>query len=772
MNEMDHVQHFILHPCEKKEINIQQCWISPSVISILGIPLGSYIQICLDMRTVLCRVWPSKPSKELHLWYDDTVSLNYCKQDLLGLENKISILKTSKAEAVNVTVVLKDWSRFENWKDVPGVQRRLQNNCLKCLRGLCVLPQCSVSLKTSSLAQAYGICSVVVNAKTPDTSQAVVIHEGTEININKIESEERHNLLIHHKQPIGGTKLVIEALKDLIQLPLEHADAFKYLGVPHPRGVLLRGPPGCGKTTIIKHISQICGAALVVINGPEVLGPHPGESEEKIQKIFQQAVRLSKEGPCILFIDEIDALCPRRGKAAQAHSSRVTSAVMLSMDCLQQTEGLVVIGATNRPSALDPALRRPGRFDREVLMNVPDRPQRKDILEIHCANMLLDETVDMDRLAALTNGYVGADLASLCSEAAYLAMEETVSSLLGDLSQVCPVTMSHFLTVFKTLRPSLQKDAVGLVSLQPVAWTDIGGLDDVKIKIKQAVEWPMLHPEAFRRMGLPRTKGVLLYGPPGCCKTTLVRAAATAIRSSFVALSGAQLYSPFVGDSERMIAEVFQKARALSPSILFLDEIDSIVGKRSESGSHRGVQERVLSALLNEMDGIGIRLDDKTDSVRERELEGSSHTKTSTQELHTVDENKVLVVAATNRPDLVDDAILRPGRIDRIIYIPPPDQQTRMEILKVHTKKMPVEDVNLEDLAKDTEFYTGADLENLCKEAGMCALSENFDTSSVNSRHFQKALHIVKPSLNSELVEKYKSLDHSNIYFNKIDKIS
>ena len=362
-NKMDEVHDFVFHPCEKKQLNMQQCWLSPSAFSIIGITVGSYIQISLNKKTILCRAWPSKASKELHIWFDDTVSLKD-KTDLL--QNEISALKTMNAKVVNVTVVVKNWSHFENWMNICSVRETLQNNCLKCLRGLCVLPESLIVLKASSLADACGICSVVINTTIPNDSKAVIVYEGTKINIDKIESEERHYLLIHNKQHVGGVSQVIENLKDLVQLPLKHVDAFKSLGIPHPHGVLLRGPPGCGKTTIVKHVSQICNAALVVVNGPEILGPHPGESEEQIKKIFQRAVRLSKEGPCILFIDEIDALCPRRGQSTQNHSSRVTSAIMSSMDSLQETEGLVIIGATNRPAALDPAIRRPGRFDREV----------------------------------------------------------------------------------------------------------------------------------------------------------------------------------------------------------------------------------------------------------------------------------------------------------------------------------------------------------------------------------------------------------------------
>ncbi|ESP05677.1 hypothetical protein LOTGIDRAFT_101176, partial [Lottia gigantea] len=495
---------------------------------------------------------------------------------------------------------------------------------------------------------------------------------------------------------LGGVDHIYNEMKELITLPLLQNPDFKQLNLDSPKGILLRGPAGCGKSSMVKLLSYDCKAALITINGPEVLGSRPGETEDNIKVLFDKCKKLSQEGPCILFIDELDSLCPKRSSGS-SNESRGTSTVIACLDEVQYIENIIIIGATNRPSAVDSSLRRPGRFEREILMSVPNKEERREIIKL-LIKKLPTSDIDIEYMASITNGYVGADLKSLCNEAVYNAMNRNDDSQVISVSLIFKereITMCDFKEGIKKVIPSLEKGVEGIVEYKPVLWSDIGGLPDIKQQIKQAVEWPMLHPEAFERFGLPVSKGVLLYGPPGCCKTTLVRAAATSTHTTFISLNGAQLFSPFVGESERIVAETFQKARSLAPSIIFLDELDSIVGKRS--GSSRGVQERLLSTLLNEMDGIGVRLDD------------------------------ILVVAATNRPDLVDSALLRPGRLDRIIYVPPPDYQARLEILKISCRNIPVENIDVTSLAEQTEFYTGADLTSLCREAAMCAMSESIE---------------------------------------------
>ncbi|XP_067666570.1 ATPase family gene 2 protein homolog B-like [Haliotis asinina] len=764
------MQHVLINLVDPADAGLQKCRLGTHLIEQLSGTIGSYVRIGIKEKEYICSIWPHSICPDNNtIQYDHCVSVKQSGQSLQSLSEQKNInqnivcriqqLPISDILRANVTIIVKSLDKYCEWKKYQAVQKTLKHHCLNCLRKKCIVKGCTIDLRTSRLAKIYGIVYVCVNAQsTRNDTDGGTVRGLTDLTIDSVQSEERY-LLSHQfsRFEMGGVSEVAGSLQDLIHLPLKCSADFKHLRLPLPKGILLRGPPGCGKTSLICNLAQKCQAALVTINGPEILSPHPGESEENVRNVFQKAIRLSQEGPCILFIDEIDSLCPKRGKSGGSNDSRVTSAVMSSMDSLVDSEGLVIIGATNRPAALDPAVRRPGRFDREILMNVPNREQRKEILAVHSARLPLGGDIDLDFLADVTNSYVGADLASLCNEASYMALAQAESE---DRQGSPCVKMCHFQSALHKVIPSLQKGSEGVVDLRPVQWDDIGGLENVKAQIRQAVEWPLLYPEAFTRMGLPAPQGVLLYGPPGCCKTTLVRAAATATHSAFLSLSGAQLYSPFVGDSERMVTEVFQKSRVMAPTILFLDEIDSIVGKRSEGRSHRGVQERVLSTLLNEMDGIGVRLDDKTDSATShKEAEGEQILeKDNMQQKQKVNNNKVLMVAATNRPDLVDDAILRPGRIDRIIYVPPPDDITRHEILRVLTRKMPLDNVDLYILAGKTDFYTGADLENVCKEAAMLALTEDMDAGKVKMKDFIKALDIVKPSLTQQLVDRYRTL--------------
>ncbi|XP_046350471.2 spermatogenesis-associated protein 5-like protein 1 [Haliotis rufescens] len=764
------MQHVLINPVDSADTGQQKCRLGLHLIEQLSSTVGSYVRIGIKEKDYICSMWPHSVCPDNNtIQYDGCVfvqrndqspkSLHEPKNLNHNLVCRIQPLLISDAVCASVTVIVKSMEKYCEWKTFPAVQKTLKNYCLNCLRKKCVIKGCTVDLRTTRLAKVYGIVYMCVNSlSTKHDTDGGVVRELTDIIIDSVQSEERYSLSHQSNRfEMGGVSKVAGSLQDLLHLPLKCSSDFKHLGLPLPKGILLRGPPGCGKTSLVRSLAQKSQAALVTINGPEILSPHPGESEENVRGVFQKAVRMSQEGPCILFIDEIDSLCPKRGKSSGSNDSRVTSAVMSSMDALVDKEGLVIIGATNRPAALDPAVRRPGRFDREILMNVPNREQRREILAVHSARLPLAGDIDLDLLSDVTNGYVGADLASLCNEASYIAMAQAGSH---GHQGIPGVEMCHFQSALRKVIPSLQKGSEGIVDLRPVQWDDIGGLEKVKAQIKQAVEWPLLYPEAFTRMGLPAPRGVLLYGPPGCCKTTLVRAAATATHSAFVSLSGAQLFSPFVGDSERMVTEVFQKSRVMAPTILFLDEIDSIVGKRSEGGSHRGVQERVLSTLLNEMDGIGIRLDDKTDSTTSlKEAEGElSPEKDNMHQKQKVNNNKVLMVAATNRPDLVDEAILRPGRIDRIIYVPPPDEPTRHEILKVLTRTKPLDNVDLSILSAKTDFYTGADLENICKEAAMLALTEDMDAEKVKMKDFIRSLEIVKPSLNQQLVDRYRTL--------------
>ncbi|KAG0091930.1 hypothetical protein BGZ92_011278 [Podila epicladia] len=547
---------------------------------------------------------------------------------------------------------------------------------------------------------------------------------------------------------LPGLEGPIKTLLEVVSYPLLFPEHIQQLNIECPKGILLHGPPGVGKTLLVSTVAHICKATMITIYGPEIFGPYVGESEEKLRQKFDQASRIAtadSKTPVIVFIDELDALTPHRNDA-QAHESRVVAQLLTLMDGVASRGRVVVVAATNRPNSIDPALRRPGRFDREIRMEVPREADRAKIINGLIKDM--PHTLSSDELgmlARMTNGFVGADLEALCRESALKAVHRNVATLVeGNPGSMSPaevkVTMADFKKAFSTNSPSLQR-GYGVV-VEPVRWTDIGGLESVKTQLRQAVEWPVLHKDTFARLGLKAPRGILLYGPPGCSKTTLVKAIATNSGASFLSVNGAALYSSFVGDSEKTIRETFHQARLSAPSIIFFDEIDTIVGKRnfSAGGSGSGgdsVQERVLSTMLNEMDGV---------------------------------ENAagVLIVAATNRVDLIDKALLRPGRFDRVVYVPPPDVEARRQILDIYTRDIPLsEDVDLDSIAQTTNMYTGADLQNVCREAALIALrtrvlgdgakARDGDKSRepVTAQDFAQSLSSVKASLTHAMLLEY-----------------
>jgi len=531
-------------------------------------------------------------------------------------------------------------------------------------------------------------------------------------------------------EDIGGMHEEIQKVREMIELPLRHPELFTRLGIEPPKGVLLYGPPGCGKTLLAKAVANESGANFYSIAGPEVMSKWYGQSEENVRKIFEEA---EKNSPSIIFIDEIDSIAPKREEVHGEVERRVVSQLLTLMDGLKARGKLIVIAATNVQNMLDPALRRPGRFDREIEIGIPDRKGRKEILEIHTRHMPLAKDVSLDKLADITYGYTGADITALTKEAAMRALRRLLPRIKWKEEQKVPTEVLEKLSVNKAdfdyalriVEPSAMREV--LIETPNVKWDDIGGLEKVKENLKESVEWPLTTPDAFKRMGISPPKGVLLYGPPGCGKTLLARAVATESNANFIAVKGPELFSKWVGESEKRVRQLFRRAKQVSPSIIFFDEIDAMVPRRGLGfGEH--VTEKIVSQMLTELSGL--------------------------EDLH-----DVVVIAATNRPDMLDAALLRPGRFDRQILVPEPDEKARLKVLEIKTKDMPLKDVDLKKIANVTDDFSGADLENLCREAAMHALREDKKAKQVMMKHFNKALKEVKPSLSKKIVSFYKQFD-------------
>ena len=530
-------------------------------------------------------------------------------------------------------------------------------------------------------------------------------------------------------EDIGGLKGELQRVREMIELPLKHPEIFDRLGIEPPKGVLLHGPPGTGKTLIAKAVANEADAYFIPIAGPEIMSKFYGESEARLREVFEDA---EKNAPAIVFIDELDAIAPKREEVTGEVERRVVAQLLSLMDGLKARGKVVVIGATNRPQALDPALRRPGRFDREIIIGVPDRDGRKEVLQIHTRGMPLAKEVDLDALANVTHGFVGADLEAICKEAAMstlrrilpeIKLEEKV--IPSEVLEKLQVTKEDFDNALKMVEPSAMREV--LVEVPNVRWSDIGGLEDVKQELQEAVEWPIKQPDLFKRMGIEPPRGILLYGPPGTGKTLLARAVATESEANFIAVKGPEMLSKWVGESERAVRETFRKARMAAPAIIFFDEIDAVVPMRGSGIGDSHVTERVISQLLTELDGL-------------EKLEN------------------VVVIAATNRPDLIDSALLRPGRFDRLVLVPAPDKKARLEIFKIHTKGMPLaKDVDFEALAAETEGYAGSDIAALCREAAMLVLRKDKKSKEVQMKYFIDAKQRVKPSITDYIEKNYEA---------------
>ncbi|MHA2374001.1 MAG: CDC48 family AAA ATPase [Candidatus Thorarchaeota archaeon] len=530
-------------------------------------------------------------------------------------------------------------------------------------------------------------------------------------------------------EDIGGLGKELQKIREMVELPMKSPELFERLGITPPKGVLLHGPPGTGKTLIAKAVANESGANFKIINGPEIMSKFYGESEQKLREVFEEA---EKNSPSIIFIDELDSIAPKRADVTGEVERRVVAQLLALMDGLAGRGQVIVVGATNRVDDVDEALRRPGRFDREIEIGVPDKKGRLEILQIHTRAMPLEEGLDLEKLAAIAHGFVGADLAALAREAAMQALRRALphidpetGDIPADVLNDLFVTQEDFDLAVSDISPSALREV--LVEKPNVSWEDLGGLHKVKSQLREAVEAPIKHPEVFEEMGIRSPKGVLLFGPPGTGKTLLAKAVATESEANFISVRGPEIFNKYVGESEKAIRDVFKKARQTAPCVLFFDEIDAIMGARGKRDD-TGVSQRIVNQFLAELDGM--------------------------QTLQ-----NVLVIGATNRADMLDPAVLRPGRFDAIVFVPPPDRDARLEILKVHTKDMPLaKDVDIERLAEMTEGFSGADLEGLTREAAMAAVRDDWKPKPVEMQHFEDALKEVRASISPEDAQRFLAM--------------
>ena len=591
------------------------------------------------------------------------------------------------------------------------------------------------SLFEENFTGGFGLGGIrFIVAITTPRETPVIITENTELILNPkaVEITEEKIPEVTYED-IGGLSDEISKIREMVELPLKHPNVFLRLGIEPPKGVLLHGPPGTGKTLLAKAVANECEANFILVNGPEFYNKFYGETEKKIRETFEEA---EKNSPSIIFIDEIDAIAPKREETYGELERRAVSQFLACLDGLKSRGKVIIIGATNRPNSIDPALRRPGRFDREIQIGVPNKEGRLNILKIHSRNMPLAKDVNLQKLAELIHGFVGADVAALCREAAINVLRRILPEIkLGENSEIpneilekLTVTEQDFNAALKLVRPSALREV--LIENPNVKWEDVGGLEKIKQELKEAVEWPLRHPDSFKRLGIRPPRGILLYGPPGTGKTLLAKAVATESEANFILINGPELINKFVGESSKGIRKIFEKARQSSPTIIFFDEIDSIASRR---GTETGVKvvDQMVNTLLAEMDGL-------------KEL------------------NEVVVIAGTNRPDILDPALLRAGRFDRLLLVLPPNKQSRIEILKIHTKDMPLtKDVDLDKIADKTNGYVGSDIETVCREAGILALREDIKAKEVTKKHFEEALNKVKASVPEDIMDRYKEIEET-----------
>ncbi|MHA1882913.1 MAG: CDC48 family AAA ATPase [Candidatus Thorarchaeota archaeon] len=685
----------------------------------LGVRTGDIIQIT-GKRTTAAIAWPAyqgDKGREI-IRMDGRIRRN----SGVSLSEKVTVTKAMEEPARNVTlaptsVPIRPEPRFEEF-----VKRKLLN--------------CPVTLQDTVFIPILGR-AIPFKVTSVKPSGTVVVQHSTILTIAEKPTGDISGSSQVTYEEIGGLSEHIRRVREMIELPMKHPELFKKLGIDPPKGLILHGPPGTGKTLLAKAVASESEANFIHINGPEVMSKFYGESEQKLRKIFEDA---EENAPSIIFIDELDAIAPKREDVQGEVERRVVAQLLATMDGLKARGQVVVIGATNRVNALDPALRRPGRFDREIEIGVPDETGRLEVLHIHSREMPLtkegENKVELSELAKITHGFVGADLQALCREAAMKALRRYLpemnledDEIPQDVLDKLEVNSEDFKGALREVQPSAVREV--FMEIPNVRWTDIGGLHEEKQQLIEVVEWPLKKPESFIRMGIEPPKGVLIWGPPGCGKTLLAKAVATESQANFISVKGPELTSKWYGETEKAVREIFRKARTAAPTIIFFDEIESIAPQRGRGMGGEGtyVVERVVSQLLTEMDGL--------ESMKD-----------------------VIVLAATNRPDLIDRAMLRTGRFDRFVFIDAPNDEGRNEIFKLYTKDMPLDDdVDVKRLVTETENFVGGDIEALCREAGMLALREDMNIEKVSWRHFEAALKTVHSSITPDDLERFKKMD-------------
>jgi transitional endoplasmic reticulum ATPase len=675
----------------QSEVGLGRARIDSKTRTQLGVEVGDFIEI-VGKRTTAAKVFRAAQDDEGKgiIRIDGMIRSNAG----ISIGEKVSVIKADSQPATRVVVAPK----------IPQGKRVRFGQGVESLfkKGLLNRPLVKGDeIIIPNIALMGGYLPFMVTATTPNG--VIVVGEHTELVVKTepMEMGEAPIISVTYDD-VGGLEEELQRVREMIELPLKNPELFDRLGIDPPKGVLLYGPPGTGKTLIAKAVANEAGANFYSIQGPEIISKYYGQSEEKLREKFDEA---EKNAPSIVFIDEIDSIAPRREDVHGEVERRVVAQLLTLMDGMSGRGQVIVIGATNREDAIDPALRRGGRFDREIEIGVPSRDGRMEILEIHTRGMPIDEDVDLEDFANNTHGFVGADLAALAREAAMNCLARLVPEL--ELGNPIPTTV--------------------LVDIPRVTWEDVGGLEEIKRQLKEMVELPLERPDAFKRLGIKPAKGILLYGPPGTGKTLIAKAVANESNANFISIKGPEIMSKWVGESEKAVRTVFKKAKQVSPAIVFLDEVDSIAPRRG-SGGDSNVTERVVNQLLTSMDGME-------------------------------DLDRVTVIAATNRPDIVDPAILRPGRFDRLVLVPVPDADARRSILDIHTRDMPLaDDFDPDTIVKRTEGFVGADIESLCREAALNALREDEEVEKVEMRQFEAALEKVKASVDMDIMRHYAEM--------------